>query len=408
MVKKIYGVAIAPGVSRNGRLYTAENLQKAYARAKARISEDKNPIVMRTHHGAGDDSLRIVAKVTDVSLTKEGAIAYEAVPAQTAASKDITALMEGQDKALAHVSVFGSWVGSPRYVKQDGAFVETADDLEIDKIDFTATPGVLDATAKVTEFDASTEPGVIAESMRPVMFADASPISEYADADAATSRLSVNLCGYVNGFDISIGAWGVPSDQIDAAADTAQRAAQAAIAILQAGPVDDDGDGESIDDNAMETKTPDTSVVAESGKEPVMGDNQKPEEGTEAVAETAAPEKPLTATDVTSAVTEALKAAGVIKVEETTDGGDAAAAAETKAEEKPVAETAPVDIKALSESIRQEIVAGLVKEGVIKPTRRGRGLSENTEASAESSAEAWENRGEDLAAAFAAEFNAQD
>lgn len=400
MGKKIHGIAIAPGVSRNGRLYTAENLQKAYTRAKARITEGKNPIVMRTHHGAGDDSLRIVAKVTDVTLTKDGAIAYEALPADTSAGKDITALMEGSDRALAHVSVFGSWVGSPKYIKHDGAFVETADDLEIDKIDFTATPGVLDASAKVTEFDASSDPRVIAESMRPVMFADESPITEALYGDRP-EFLCVNVSGCVNGFDISIGAWGVPAEDIDAYSDTAQRAIAAAVAILQAGPSDDDQDAESIDDNAMETKTPATDPVAESGKEPVMGDNQKPAEGTEAVAETAATEeaKPLTAADVASAVTEALKAAGVIKVEETTDGGEAAAeVSETKPETVNVAE--------LTESIRKDVIASLVKEGVIRPQRRGQGLTETSEAHAESSAEAWENRGEDLAKAFATEFGA--
>lgn len=124
---------------------------------------------------------------------------------------------------------------------------------------------------------------------------------------------------------------------------------------------------------------------------------------TEAVTETATTEeKPLTAADVATAVTEALKAAGVIKVEESTQDADVA---ETAVEERPVAET--VNLNELKESLRRDLVADLVKEGVIRPVRRGRGLTETTEANAENSAEAWENRGEDLAAAFADAFNPQ-
>ena len=74
---RISGVAIRPGVSRNARLYTRENIAKLVERASSRIGGGDSPITMRTHHGAGDDSTRIVGRVTRIWQDESGAARYE-------------------------------------------------------------------------------------------------------------------------------------------------------------------------------------------------------------------------------------------------------------------------------------------------------------------------------------------
>lgn len=144
-VAVISGTALAPGVSRNRRLYTPKNIASALARMQERIKDDDRPIVMRTHHGAGDDSRLIVGKVTAVDLDENGALKFESQLYGTQPGKDIAALVTGGDPVLRSVSISGGWLGGVRTVEYQGQTVETADELEIDAIDFTASPGVLGA-----------------------------------------------------------------------------------------------------------------------------------------------------------------------------------------------------------------------------------------------------------------------
>lgn len=144
-IATVSGTAIAPGVSRNGRLYTRENIAKAYARAQARISEGARPISMRTHHAAGDDSTRIVGQVTEVTLQADGSVKYRADIADTKHGRDIADLVDptGGTPFLKGVSIRGAWLGKVRRQSgPDGGLVETADDLEIAGLDYTAEPGV--------------------------------------------------------------------------------------------------------------------------------------------------------------------------------------------------------------------------------------------------------------------------
>lgn len=139
----ITGTMLTPGVSKNGRLYTRELIGKAVARMRTRLSSpDGLPIVMRTHHDAGDDSTRIVGRLTSVTQADDGSARYTAEFANTAAAKDIATLTAGPNPALRSVSIHGYWIGPVIRHQQDGETVETADDLEIDAVDFTATPGV--------------------------------------------------------------------------------------------------------------------------------------------------------------------------------------------------------------------------------------------------------------------------
>lgn len=155
------GTFLVPGVSLNKRLYTRDMIAKAVARMRERIADpDGLPIVMRTHHGAGDNSRLIVGRVVDARQEEDGRGTYRARWYDTAPARDIAALVQpadGGEPGLRSVSIFGYFLGPERTVEVDGESVTTADDLEVDAIDFTATPGVVGALV-------SAEPGPPAES----------------------------------------------------------------------------------------------------------------------------------------------------------------------------------------------------------------------------------------------------
>jgi hypothetical protein len=146
IIATIGGIALAPGVSKNRRLYTAEHVADAVARAQKRIESGDRPMVMLTHHGAGDDSRQIAASLTSVSLDEAGRARYRAAIADTDAGRDIAALVDTSDGKPPHldgVSIRGYWLGTVRKVKgPDGQPVETADGLDWEGLDFTRSPGV--------------------------------------------------------------------------------------------------------------------------------------------------------------------------------------------------------------------------------------------------------------------------
>lgn len=146
VIARVTGTALAPGVSRNGRLYTRAAIAKAVARGQARIAEGKRPITMRSHHAAGDDSLRITGTVSKLWQDPDtGAAMYEGAIADTPAGQTIKALTDDSDGKPAHlkgVSIRGAWMEEPRTEQYEGQSVSTAGDLEISGLDFTADPGV--------------------------------------------------------------------------------------------------------------------------------------------------------------------------------------------------------------------------------------------------------------------------
>ncbi|MBD0743593.1 hypothetical protein [Streptomyces sp. CBMA152] len=152
-IATIHGTMLTPGVSRNKRLYSRELIAKAAARMTERIADpDGLPIVMRSHHEAGDDSTRIVGRLTDVRVGEDGAARYRADLYDTAAGRDIAALVTGKDPALKSVSIHGYWLGPVKRVQYEGETVATGSDLEIDALDFTATPGVPGASVAVASY----------------------------------------------------------------------------------------------------------------------------------------------------------------------------------------------------------------------------------------------------------------
>ncbi|MFD0639597.1 hypothetical protein ACFQ9X_56410 [Catenulispora yoronensis] len=151
---QITGVAIAPGVSRNNRLYTSQNIGRLVERANTRINSGDSPITMRTHHGAGDDSTRIVGRVTRLWQDETGAARYEGEISDAGHGPTIAGLLPKSETdtsaSLRGVSIRGRWAAPPRKTTaENGQAVETADDLEIDGLDFTANPGVAGAHAVV-------------------------------------------------------------------------------------------------------------------------------------------------------------------------------------------------------------------------------------------------------------------
>lgn len=146
--KPLTGTFLRPGVSLNKRLYTKEMIGKAVARMQARIADpDGLPIGMRSFHGAGDDSRLIVGRITAARQEPDGRATYEARWYDTAPARDIAALVypaDGGPPGLRSVSIHGWFIGEHK-VEHDGEQVTTADDLEVDFIDFTASPGVVTA-----------------------------------------------------------------------------------------------------------------------------------------------------------------------------------------------------------------------------------------------------------------------
>lgn len=142
------GVFLVPGVSKNRRLYTKEMIAKAVARMQSRIADpDGLPIVMRTHHDAKDNSRLIVGRVTSVEQDERGRGRFNFQWYNTSTARDIAALVQPEDGSppgLRSVSIHGWFIG-PSHTEVDGESVTTAQDLEVDAIDFTASPGVAGA-----------------------------------------------------------------------------------------------------------------------------------------------------------------------------------------------------------------------------------------------------------------------
>jgi hypothetical protein len=143
-IAKITGTALRPGISKNGRLYTAKQIKSAVERAQARIVAGDSPMTMLTHHLAGDDSVQIVGRVDRVTVGSAGEARYEASLSDTPHGRTIASLADTTDGVpfLKNVSIRGGWLGEVRRVMVDDQAAETGDDLELDGLDFTKSPGV--------------------------------------------------------------------------------------------------------------------------------------------------------------------------------------------------------------------------------------------------------------------------
>lgn len=142
-IATIKGTMLAPGISKNNRMYTTTAIGRMVTRMKERLNDPNAlPVVMRTHHDAGDNSRLIVGRITSVEQQPDGRATYEAKLYNTVAGRDIAALIDPQAPALRTTSVYGYWVGPTSETRNGGKRVEVGEDLAIDALDFTASPGV--------------------------------------------------------------------------------------------------------------------------------------------------------------------------------------------------------------------------------------------------------------------------
>lgn len=170
-IATVSGIALRPGVSRNGRLYTKDMIARAVAEAQeliqaggARIRrmDDMEPADLfsqKTHHKAEDDSTRIVGRVTSLRVNNLGEAEFDADIADTPHARAIDSLIRPKqdpsdpddvDPFLKGVSIRGAWSGKVRTVLHDGIPVETADNMHIFGLDYTGTPGV--PGAEITDY----------------------------------------------------------------------------------------------------------------------------------------------------------------------------------------------------------------------------------------------------------------
>lgn len=155
-IATIKGTMLAPGISKNNRKYTNEAIGRMVNRMKERLNDPNAlPVVMRTHHDAGDNSRLIVGRITSVQQESDGRATYEAKLYNTVAGRDIAALIDGSDgaPALRTTSVFGRWVGPTMETKEGGKRVEVGEDLAIEALDFTASPGVEQSRIDTVAFE---------------------------------------------------------------------------------------------------------------------------------------------------------------------------------------------------------------------------------------------------------------
>jgi hypothetical protein len=153
----ITGTMLVPGVSKNNRLYTKTAISRAVARMQERLNgADGQAIVMRTHHGAGDDTSLVVGRLTNIQQEPDGSATYEAKLFNNNAGRDLAPLLatdEDGKSGLRTTSIYGYWVGPVEHVDHNGTKAETAEDLEIDAIDFTLSPGVAQSRIKSVTFE---------------------------------------------------------------------------------------------------------------------------------------------------------------------------------------------------------------------------------------------------------------
>lgn len=151
---------VAPGMSKNRRVYTAEAIAKAYGRLSQRLSDQGSlPVVNFTSHEKAweDDPRSIVGRLAAVSLDGEGALHGQMEMPDTQAARDVLKLVE--DGFLRSGSIRGRWLGEVETKDDDDGPYETAADMEIVGYDFTHSPGVDAARIKAATRHMESAPG---------------------------------------------------------------------------------------------------------------------------------------------------------------------------------------------------------------------------------------------------------
>lgn len=150
-VATIRGTLLKPGVSKNKRLYTVENIRSA-AEAAAKDIESGATLNMYTTHDAAakDDPMALVGKFTKVWQEDDGSLKFEAEVPNTTTGRDYANLTHGGFQRT--ISIRGGWGSAPTIEDYDGQKVITAPTLRLGGADGTASPGVDGATIEGIDF----------------------------------------------------------------------------------------------------------------------------------------------------------------------------------------------------------------------------------------------------------------
>jgi outer membrane protein OmpA-like peptidoglycan-associated protein len=196
-VATLKGVLLRPGLSKNRRLYTTENIASAVeGMNKAIASPDGLLLNMATGHKAAfnDDALDTVGRITSVHQLSDGSATFEADVPNTSKGRDIAALTTGPKPFIKSVSIRGRWLGDVTpTVGDDGEEAVTAPGLEIFGVDFTGRPGVggAEITAAVLAEAQEADPAIIFESAEEWEFVDETgePVESISEVDDSETDL---------------------------------------------------------------------------------------------------------------------------------------------------------------------------------------------------------------------------
>jgi hypothetical protein len=135
---------------------------------------------MLTHHLAGDDSTKIVGRITNMWVNEDGGADYDADLADTPDARTIVTLADAAegDPFIKNVSIRGGWIGPVRYKMVDERRTEYADDLEFDGLDFTKSPGVPGADIKSVTFTDGLPEETVGKTLIYETVAEASVVTE--------------------------------------------------------------------------------------------------------------------------------------------------------------------------------------------------------------------------------------
>jgi hypothetical protein len=150
-VATMRGTLLKPGVSKNKRLYTAENIRTAAEAAKSDLAAGKTLNMYTTHAAAAaDDPLSLVGQFTKVWQEDDGSLKFEADVPNTTTGRDYANLTHGGFQRT--ISIRGGWGETPTIEDFGGQQVLTASSLRLGGADGTASPGVEGAAIEGIDF----------------------------------------------------------------------------------------------------------------------------------------------------------------------------------------------------------------------------------------------------------------
>ena len=150
-VATIRGTLLKPGVSKNNRLYTSENIRSAAEAAKSDLAAGKTLNMYTTHKAAAeDDPMSLVGMFTNVWQEDDGSLKFEADVPNTTTGRDYANLTHGKFQRT--ISIRGGWGSTPTIEDFEGQKVLTAPTLRLGGADGTATPGVEGASIEGIDF----------------------------------------------------------------------------------------------------------------------------------------------------------------------------------------------------------------------------------------------------------------